>query len=1366
MSAPATGHPGPYIRNSVIPEGVSVSEAARLLGVSRPALSNLLNGKATLSTNMAVRLEKAFGAVRSELMEMQRAYEESRSRNKGRCITVQNYAPAFLQIKAGDIEAWAGKNDAREALPAFLRRLINTTVNGLLKVDFSAFDEAQRPGWDGYLESSEATQWVPEGLSGWEFSCEVSLKKKADGDYAARIKSIPESERKNTVFIFVTPRNWPGKVKWQKEKSAQNKWKDVRAYDASDLEQWLEVSPAAQAWFAERIGLGAVGCCSLRDYWKKWARISKPHMSPFIFESEIENHFSYIENWLKGERSEPLIITAASKEEALAFLGAAAEIKKDFAADFDRFVVFESEDAVHRTRHSLDKVISATLSGAVERAVAENESGQRRIVAAERSFVMQKDGGIHIGLPTWESFEKACHDMGLEEGRADTLRRESGGSPTIMRRQLAASPGLRIPAWGKNRQNIKRMVPFVLAGHWIASQKADQDILSYLAQEDYSVIEQHIAELGAADDAPIWSEADYCGVTSVLEALHTVSSYITKDHLYRFFDIAEYVLTEDDPALDLEKNKRWAAHIYGKTRDHSPLIRRSVTDTLILLSIYGQEFFGGRLGFSVTGRIGNLIDRLLRNQPPRVWSARQNDLPAYAEAAPEAFLSVIEAELQKNDPAIAGLFEPAEAGIFSTNDRTGMLWALELLAWDPKMLARVILALAKLCRYELDDNWTNKPTNSIRDILLPWWPHTEAELEQRLEVTDALCSAAPNVGWNFCLDQIDTEHASTSGTHCPRWKRVNIQQGRAAPEADFWRASRHCLDTVLDWLEHNAETLSDLAKVFGLLPAEDRKKTAECIRHWLSQSPAVGDIAALRENIRKYNLTRWGRSREGDDSRDYVKEARVLYELLEPQDTLDRHLWLFADHWIDLDYNEEAGRDTDYRQEDARLDHARTAALREIYEQHGADGVRHLCAAGNTCHTIGRLFGRNVLGPETLLKFSSDCADRMLSDEDNFSGECLSGILRQFGKESLTDFMERLIAANNFDQSPEKLVRVLTSAPFWDVIWDMAESYGPEISEKYWKETKAGWEQFSPAAANRAARRLLKVGRSRAAFHTVKFSLKETGTGALIEILKSIPVQDEDSRSAPPLEHHYLTKALKILSSRTDAPRNELFRIEYFYIGAIGQGSGYKFPALSAEAAESPMLFFQFVALCYHRKDGKQDNNELPLPAPNKISEDAVPAAYRALKILSTMPGTGEGGSIDVQKLRDWTSEVRSLAKKHDREEITDIQLGEFFFRSKPVEDGVWPCAPVCTIIQEIASEDIAQGMYLAIRNSRGAHFRPRPDHGGPERELAKKYSDMAGPLLSAYPFVAEILLSVSRIYEHDAGREDSEARARKRIPF
>jgi antitoxin HigA-1 len=82
-------HPGDFIRTEIIePAALSVTAAAAL-GVSRPTLSSLLNGKAGLSGDMALRIEKAFGVKMDTLMRMQAAYDIAQTRKRGEKIHVR-----------------------------------------------------------------------------------------------------------------------------------------------------------------------------------------------------------------------------------------------------------------------------------------------------------------------------------------------------------------------------------------------------------------------------------------------------------------------------------------------------------------------------------------------------------------------------------------------------------------------------------------------------------------------------------------------------------------------------------------------------------------------------------------------------------------------------------------------------------------------------------------------------------------------------------------------------------------------------------------------------------------------------------------------------------------------------------------------------------------------------------------------------------------------------------------------------------------------------------------------------------------------------------------------------------------------------
>ena len=89
-----TVRPSGFIRRSVFPDGLSVTAAAEILGVGRPALSNLLNEKASLSPEMALCIEKAFGVKMDTLLRMQTRYDAYHMRQRKKEIIVDRFVSA------------------------------------------------------------------------------------------------------------------------------------------------------------------------------------------------------------------------------------------------------------------------------------------------------------------------------------------------------------------------------------------------------------------------------------------------------------------------------------------------------------------------------------------------------------------------------------------------------------------------------------------------------------------------------------------------------------------------------------------------------------------------------------------------------------------------------------------------------------------------------------------------------------------------------------------------------------------------------------------------------------------------------------------------------------------------------------------------------------------------------------------------------------------------------------------------------------------------------------------------------------------------------------------------------------------------
>ena len=88
-------HPGELIKTEIVEAlGLNVSKTAEILKVRRATLSDLLHGKAALTAEMALRIEKAFGPDMNHLLRMQLAYDVAKTRKQARDLSIKRYVPA------------------------------------------------------------------------------------------------------------------------------------------------------------------------------------------------------------------------------------------------------------------------------------------------------------------------------------------------------------------------------------------------------------------------------------------------------------------------------------------------------------------------------------------------------------------------------------------------------------------------------------------------------------------------------------------------------------------------------------------------------------------------------------------------------------------------------------------------------------------------------------------------------------------------------------------------------------------------------------------------------------------------------------------------------------------------------------------------------------------------------------------------------------------------------------------------------------------------------------------------------------------------------------------------------------------------
>lgn len=1347
-------HPGSYIREHVIPQGMSVTGAAKKLGVGRPALSNLLNGKSSLSPDMAVKMEKSFGVDRKKLLDLQAAFDFGKQGAKEKSVTARRYVPPFLTIKAGQIENWAASLDARHKLPVLLRKLVRSTGLELRRVDFPGYDNAERKGWDGAVEADAATPWIPEGKSGWEFGTNKEPRRKAESDYAARLRSVSESDSPDCTFVFVTPRNWPGKNEWTEGKNKTGEWKSVKAFDASDLEQWLEESIPAQVWLAEHLAMPVSGFETLDRCWQRWTNASEPKMAREIFEASVSTYRKTVEEWLEKPSEKPLVVAADSKDEALAFLSCLFRHEDITPCLGDPAVVFDSAETLRTLADSSAPFIPIVHTEEAERELAGVYRRLHCIVVRPRNAVDSKPD-IALELLSHETFKNALAAMGINGDRVERLARESGRSPTILRRRLSEIDAIRKPEWARNEKVARSLIPMTLIGAWHTASEPDCKILKTLADKPYQQIEEDVASLLQFNDSPVWSTGQYRGAASKIDALFAVNKYVVEQDLTKFFRLAEDVLSESDPALELPEDQR-AASAYGKIRKHSPALREGICETLVILSVHGNVLFEDRLGVDVAGRVSSLIRKLLTPLSEKLLSQREN-LPHYAEAAPDEFLSIIEEDLRQPQPVVVDLLKPAKS-FLSSPMRTGLLWALECLAW--KHLVRASLILARLSKLAINDNWANRPIESLSAVYLSWLPQTAASLEDRIQALQKVTKEFPSIGWDLCTSQFETIPQIARPSYRPHWRNDASGAGCLVTGKESNEFRRKALDLVLAWPRHDQKTLSDLVQRLPALSNEDQRTIWDRIDAWADSESDESAKALLCEQIRTSTFALGARRRGVTD--ETKNRARRVYEKLQPRDTVTKHAWLFAGEWIDPSTDDAQDENLDDSQYEERINQRRAAAMKEIWQERGFEGVKSLLSRSAAPNAVGRSLESCIEDLQMQVDLLQKCFSVTGDMKKKFDG-CVQGFLLPFTDEVRAVALSTVAGGMDANQ----IVRLFCGAPFKQHTWRLLDDYEEKVRDKYWREVQphlGHLRRYSEAEMIELIDRLLEAGRPRAAFAAVNIKCDQVETSSLKRLIFALANVSNESEDHYRFDPWDISMVLDSLDGRPGVTSYEMARIEFAFIAAL-KDSGHGIPNLERAIAKSPALFVHALALAATRRDknAEQDPPEWRIENPER-RVNLSHATWGLLNRIGRTPGTGPGGEIDTNALLDWIIEVRRLCAEHDRAVIGDQMIGQLLSKAPAENGGGWPCIPVCEAMEKISSHEIGRGFAVGVYNSRGIHSRGIDEGGDQERELAAKYRGWAKSRAFDYPYVSEVLESIAAGYGRDAGREDNERDIEKRL--
>jgi len=848
-------------------------------------------------------------------------------------------------VTTGDFAAYAQSRSAQEHIPELVSRLIRVVTPDLTRCRIPHTDAIGLPGPDGIVETVNGySSFVPAGISYWEIGTGGNPQSKATDDYEKRTKEFTKKDRAQATFVVVTPHStkWPEKQQraWRK-KCEKDGWKAIKIIDGVQLADWLRESLYWGKWFLTKIGKikETKGITLPTEHWDKLAallNVVEPPLPPQLFLEGREEAVKSLVQLFEG-KTEKLYLWADSDKDAADFVAAFLASTADPPPSYQRCLLISELEAWNAmVQPTLRQVLVAHPS------ISLDSNGEELYLSAKQrghGVVMPLLGAaasgvpniIYLKSPSAPAIEKILNAAKFTPARAKLLAGAGAQSLSSLKRFMM---GLTVPPYA-SWPSAPILAKASLAGRWSGKSKADRTAMGGLVGKKYEGWIEKLRPEALRSDTPLSQHGEQWKIFSRGEAWTALGAHVSDADLDRLGKVAIKVLGENDPKFKLPKDERMVASVRGKGRLYSGALREGLAETLALLGAKPAALTNVSIGKAETVAILS-VRKLLATGDWIRWASLNHELPLLAEAAPEEFLDQVGAALQHPKAPFKKIFAQEGDGIMGGNYMTGLLWALETLAWSPKYMASVVSLLGELAMIDPGGKWTNRPVKSISDILLPWHPQTIAPIPNRKAAVENLLREQPVTGWKVLFDLLPSNHGFTTGSHKPAWQPfVPPDFSDGVLRQDYINQITAYADVAATLAADDVPRLNELIDRLPDLPdaAWNRILThlgSDSVRALPEETRVTlwESLTDLASKHKKFADAKWALLTKK------VDEIAATASKLQPTSPFYLHRRLFSDR--DHDLFDHKG---DYTEQQQALDKARDGVIREIYESGGTVDV-------------------------------------------------------------------------------------------------------------------------------------------------------------------------------------------------------------------------------------------------------------------------------------------------------------------------------------------------------------------------------------------------------------------------------------------
>lgn len=697
----------------------------------------------------------------------------------------------------------------------------------------------------------------------------------------------------------------------------------------------------------------------------------------------------------------------------------------------------------------------------------------------------------------------------------------------------------------------------------------------------------------------------------------------------------------------------------GASRTFSPEMRRGLAETLALLGSASHVLTSCSPGVA-EATAARVVTRLLSNSERPLWIPLGELLPILAEAAPGPFIDAVEVALASKPSPLAALFDEGSSEL-TVGATTGLLPALECLAWDADFLGRSILTLGALAASDTAGSWGRRPRNSAVSVLLPWHPQTRAGIPKRKAAMLALLREQPGVGWDVLLALLPQSRAFASDTHRPRWRQM-VSSDEQTTASAYWEQIGIYLGLAIDEAGRSSARTADLVDHIPHMTPDLRTRFLE---HVVSEK--VLGLAEHERCLIWEALLRVAVKHRSFSDADWAMKAEVVSELekvaliLQPESVLMRYQRLFDGKRGNV--IEWRG---DYGEQQRMLKERRRAGVLDVLNVLGVDGVMDMAKTVRS----PRLLGETLGGVDSKTLEERLLPDGLASGQSHIA-ELVLGFV--FGRvEALgLDWVESIGMRLWTQEERGALLRLL---PLGRRVWALVEELLDDVG-LYWDSVVVEPYQIDAADLELTARHLLGHRRPASAIQCLELLVRgerksESNTvsrDVVIEALRTpgaASVLELDPRSA---------RALVVwLQSDPEVSLEDMWEIEWRYIPILDAFNGASARLLGRRLAADPDYFCEIVRKVYRSKVvvemeplGATDAIESGLPTAAEV-EDAE-KAYQLLREWRLPPGCVEGSlELDVSALKTWVRRAMDSAASTGHVEVAMDHLGEVLTYGPP----------------------------------------------------------------------------------------------------